>query len=214
LSALCHCGKGVLQRQASDLITVGGKNRISADNQCVGPHTGDFPNDSLKLSRIGYVDKNRPHAKRSVGLLILFSNEPDVCIYRIYEFADHRRSRMQLSQEFQTLRGKLGGNCRNTGDIPAGPRHIGDETNAHRVSSLRHNRNGRRRVLGGQRSNRTSRHDHVDLEFHQLCREPNNKFSLATGRAQLYEQVLVFNPAELPQRLKEGRPIGAREASC
>src|SRR5262249_52042313 len=121
-----------------------------------------------------------------------------------------------LLQKFELFSAQLRGHCRQTRDRSAGPSEARNEPCANGIGDLRHDDGNRRRgVLGGARGERTSGHDHVDLQTRERDRESTEAIRVSVCITEIEDDGLALHVAQLAKTLTkclDANRVGGRRA--
>jgi hypothetical protein len=123
---------------------------------------------------------------------------------RLVQDRDAREIGKRFFEQLQTLDIGLGHHQREPSYVPPGTREARDVPGSERIRMAHeYNGNGRSRLLGCSRVNRTGCHDDIDLKPHEIFRELAHSPGVSLGPTKLDDEIGPLDVAQPPQLLAE-----------
>jgi len=121
------------------------------------------------------------------------------------EVADPREVWERLVQQFQAFAGELLRDVDDAGDIAARAGQAGDESQTHGIIAriIHDDRDGARRLFGGESPCGATDNEAVDLESDHLGNQLRKTLDLAVRKARLDDEILAFRIAQFLEALCE-----------
>src|SRR5262249_42908640 len=142
------------RRERQDLFTAGEQQTVRADKQRVHPLLDDVPEGPLDPARVAGIEEHQFHAVRARGSFhVAGLGLGEYRVRRVAQVRDGPHPRHQNEQELKALRGNLGEEKVDAGEISAGMTEAVDQADSHRVGALHEdNRDRAGGLLGRERS--------------------------------------------------------------